>query len=58
MRLSTHDLQKRLNADKPRGLPMALTVLIAWLAGAVFIFALAPYNIWPLALLSPASTLR
>ena len=54
MRLSTHDLQKHFNADKPKGLPMVLTVLIAWLAGAVFIFALAPYNIWPLALLSPA----
>lgn len=54
MRLSTVDLQKRLNPDKPKGLPMLVTVLIAWLAGAVFTFALAPYGIWPLALLSPA----
>ncbi len=54
MRLSTVDLQKRLNPDKPKGLPIALTVLIALLAGAVFIFALAPYGIWPLALVSPA----
>ena len=54
MRLSTVDLQKRLNPDKPKGLPIALTVLIALLAGAVFIFALAPYGIWPMALVSPA----
>lgn len=54
MRLSTVDLQKRLNPDKPKGLPMLVTVLIAWLAGAVFTIALAPYGIWPLALLSPA----
>lgn len=54
MRLSTVDLQKRLNPDKPKGLPMLVTVLIAWLAGAIFTFALAPYDIWPLALVSPA----
>ena len=54
MRLSTVDLQKRLNPDKPKGLPMVLTILIAWLAGAVFIFALAPYGFWPVALISPA----
>ena len=54
MRLSTVDLQKRLNPDKPKGLPMGLTILIAWLAGAVFIFALAPYGFWPVALVSPA----
>jgi len=53
MRLSTVDLQKRLNPDKPKGLPIALTVLIALLAGAVFLFALAPYGIWPIALISP-----
>ncbi len=50
MRLSTVDLQKRLNPDKPKGLPMGLTVLIAWLAGAVFILALAPYGIWPVSI--------
>lgn len=49
MRLSTVDLQKRLNPDKPKGLHMGLTVLIAWLAGAAFILALAPYGIWPVA---------
>ena len=54
MRLSTVDLQKRLNPDKPKGLPLVLTLLIALLAGAVFIFALAPYGFWPLALVSPA----
>lgn len=54
MRLSTVDLQKRLNPAKPKGLPMALTLLMALLAGAVFIFALAPYDFWPIALLSPA----
>ena len=54
MRLSTVDLQKRLNPDKPKRLSLWLTILIAWLAGAIFIFALAPYDIWPLALLSPA----
>lgn len=54
MRLSTVDLQKRLNPDKPKGLPMLVTVLIAWLAGAIFTLALAPYDIWPLALVSPA----
>lgn len=54
MRLSTHDLQKRLNPAKPKGLPFGLTVLIALLAGAVFLFALAPYSVWPIALVSPA----
>ena len=54
MRLSTVDLQKRLNPEKPKGLPLVLTILIAWLAGAIFIFALAPYGFWPVALVSPA----
>ena len=54
MRLSTVDLQKRLNPDAPKGLHLGLSVLIAWLAGAAFILALAPYGIWPVALVSPA----
>lgn len=54
MRLSTVDLQKRLNAKKSKPLPFGLTVLIALLAGAIFLFALAPYGFWPLALVSPA----
>ncbi len=54
MRLSTIDLQKRLNPTKPKHLALGWAVLIAWLAGAVFLFALAPYGVWPLALVSPA----
>lgn len=54
MRLSTVDLQKRLNRNKSKRLPLGLTILIAWLAGAIFLFALAPYGFWPLALVSPA----
>ncbi|WP_350562365.1 apolipoprotein N-acyltransferase [Psychrobacter sp. CAL346-MNA-CIBAN-0220] len=54
MRLSTVDLQKRLNPNKPKRLSLGLAILIAWLAGAIFLFALAPYGFWPLALVSPA----
>lgn len=54
MRLSTVDLQKRLNPTKPKRLSLGLTILIAWLAGVIFIYALAPYGVWPLALVSPA----
>ncbi len=54
MRLSTVDLQKRLNLNKPKKMPFWLTLVSAWLAGAMFLFALAPYGIWFLALLSPA----
>ena len=32
MRLSTVDLQKRLNPDKPKGLPLVLTILRGWQA--------------------------
>ena len=54
MRLTTVDLQKRLNPDKAKRLPFGLTIVIALLAGAMFLFALAPYGVWPIALLSPA----
>ncbi|WP_201528298.1 apolipoprotein N-acyltransferase [Psychrobacter frigidicola] len=54
MRLSTVDLQKRLNANKSKKMPLWLTMLIALLAGASFLFALAPYGFWPLAVVSPA----
>ncbi|BBI69539.1 hypothetical protein PKHYL_37300 [Psychrobacter sp. KH172YL61] len=54
MRLSTVDLQKRLNPEQPKGLHLGLTVLIALLAGGAFTLALAPYGIWPIALVSPA----
>ncbi|MBP2279867.1 apolipoprotein N-acyltransferase [Psychrobacter sp. PL19] len=54
MRLSTVDLQKRLNPTKSKRLPLSLTILLAWVAGGIFLFALAPYGFWPVALLSPA----
>ena len=54
MRLTTVDLQKRLNPDKAKRLPFGLTIVIALFAGTMFLFALAPYGIWPIALLSPA----
>lgn len=54
MRLTTVDLQKVLSANKSKQMPLWQTLVMAWLAGAIFIFALAPYNIWPVAILSPA----
>ncbi|WP_201573328.1 apolipoprotein N-acyltransferase [Psychrobacter sp. H8-1] len=54
MRLTTVDLQKRLNPDSSKRMPLGLTIVIALFAGAMFLFALAPYGIWPIALLSPA----
>ena len=54
MRMSTVDVQKRLNANKSKGMPLALSLLLAWLAGAMFLLALAPYGVWPLAVVSPA----
>lgn len=40
--------------DKVAKLPLAFKMLLALLAGAVFPFALAPYGIIPLAIISPA----
>ena len=54
MRLSTVDLQKRLNANKSKTMPLWQTMVMAWLAGALFLFALAPYGFWVLAIVSPA----
>lgn len=54
MRLSTVDLQKRLKPAKVQRMPLLLTIALSWLAGAMFILALAPYGIWPVAFLSPA----
>ncbi len=44
------DLGKKPNPK----LPLFLAIIIAVLAGAIFSFSLAPYGIWPLALISPA----
>ena len=54
MRPTTDDLQKRLTANKSKKRPLGLILLLAWLAGAMFILALAPYGFWPLAFVSPA----
>jgi len=54
MRLTTSDLQKRLKANQEQTLPILGAILIAWVAGAMFLLALAPYKIWPLAIVSPA----
>ena len=54
MRLSTVDLQKRLNVNKSKRRPLGLVLVLAWLAGALFILALAPYGFWPIAFVSPA----
>ena len=54
MRLSTDDLQKRLNPKKVNQVPLGLALLVAWFAGGMFTLALAPYGFWPLAFVSPA----
>ena len=54
MRMSTVDVSRRLNAKKSKSIPLGVSVLIAWLAGAMFVLALAPYKIWALAVVSPA----
>lgn len=54
MRLTTADLQKRLNPKKSTARPFAITLLMAFAAGAIFLLALAPYGFWPLAVVSPA----
>lgn len=57
MRPTTHHLQNRLARNRENSgikLPMALSLLIAWLAGALFTLALAPYGYWILAIVSPA----
>lgn len=59
MRLNTQSLQKRLSSTQ--GVtsdnatpPLLPRLLMAWLAGASFVFALAPYHVWVFALISPA----
>ena len=61
MRASTQHLQQRLSTpaqhpliDRLSRLPFGVTLLISWLAGAVFTLSLAPYGVWLLAVLSPA----
>jgi apolipoprotein N-acyltransferase len=57
MRPTTHHLQNRLARNRENSgikIPTALALLIAWLAGALFTLALAPYGYWILAIVSPA----
>lgn len=56
MRLTTQSLKNQLSlrTDTPSASqPLLPRLIIAWLAGAMFVWALAPYHIWPIALLSP-----
>lgn len=58
MRASTQHVQHRLtdsnNEPTTSRLPVGFAVIIAWLAGAAFMLALAPYGYWIIALISPA----
>lgn len=60
MRLNTQSLKQRLSTPKNHQpkmvstMPLFPRLIIAWLAGASFVFALAPYHIWVIGLISPA----
>lgn len=59
MRLNTQSLKKRLSTSQAvssssTALPLLPCLLLAWMAGASFVLALAPYHIWVIALISPA----
>lgn len=58
MRASTQHVQNRLKAtsesDQPSPLPIGIAIIVAWLAGAMFMLSLAPYGYWFIALISPA----
>ncbi|WP_227430877.1 apolipoprotein N-acyltransferase [Psychrobacter sp. I-STPA6b] len=61
MRPSTHYLQSRLSAERKasswllwNNLPFGVRLLLAWLAGAMFMLSLSPYGYWVLAIISPA----
>lgn len=58
MRVSTQHVQDRLNQpyneQQAALLPMGTAVIVAWLAGAMFMLSLAPYGYWIIALISPA----
>lgn len=57
MRPSTQHLQTRLSRNRTKPsykMPIGLALIIAWLAGAMFMLSLAPYGYWILAIVSPA----
>ena len=54
MRSSTIEAQRRLVTNQSKPLSLLFMLVIAWLAGALFLFALAPYGVWPMAIVSPA----
>lgn len=57
MRPTTQHLQTHLSSSRtkpPYTLPLGLSLIIAWLAGAMFMLSLDPYGFWPLAIVSPA----
>ncbi len=43
----------RPKKSQPQSLPMWLMLIVALIAGLLFVFALAPYQIWGVAILSP-----
>ena len=49
-----HNFEKLLSSPKTQQLPFIIPLLIALFSGAIFSFALAPYYIWGVAILSPA----
>lgn len=57
MRLNTQSLKKQLahqsHIDTDTAPALLPRLLVAWGAGALFVFALAPYHLWMMALLSP-----
>ena len=57
MRLNTQSLKKQLTAQSHDSgineFALLPRLIIAWLAGAMFMFALAPYQLWFIALISP-----
>ena len=61
MRLTTQSLKKQLSVQSHQDSaksantkqPLLPKLVLAWLAGAAFVFALAPYEFWIVALLSP-----
>ncbi len=61
MRLTTQQLHTRLSKvpqspawQRWSSLPLSLRLMIAWLAGAIFMLSLTPYGYWIIAIISPA----